>query len=246
MSFVTVSGIVRNLHITNGYEDLMIAKPNKDLVGLAAVYAASTGNNASASILSSSANGAKIEMEFFTCEVQEIQLKGKFYRVEFKEGESIDFVVTLKHGSREVQCARDVRQRLIWTLPYRNRGHIAQKRSDIIHNIAISSLSSALSTAVILHNNTLPFDKKIIEIAWLSIPVFLLSVFINYMTRKPFYKFSYDATEIFRTFKFNNPANVNLPKFNKKAQKEYAEEFGKNYLNEVPWKYRYRKIDVIF
>lgn len=238
MNYTLISGIVQNLQISKGRADLMMNKPDYlDVV--------SALNTAFAENSPDSADSTEIEMEFFTCEVQNIRLEGRFYRVEFTEGDNIDFIIILKDGLGEVQCFRDRGQRLLWTLPYHTRGHIAQKLSDITHGIVISFLGSLLGTAIVFHNDYLPLDQKIIEMAWVAIPSFGMCIFVNYMVRKPFCKFSYNATEIFRTLNFSNPELMDLPQNNRKAQKEYASEFGRSHIDENPWKYRYQIRDLL-
>lgn len=241
MEYEIISGIVENLHITKGYEDLAFTEKDKNIIGMAAIAAAATGNSTSSTILSSSSGGAEVDMEFFTCSVAGRLLKGRFHKVGFKSGETIDFVVSVKDGIGEVHGARDQTQRYIWTLPYRTRGHIAQKESDIRSSLAISSVVAGGGTIALFYDSTLPLERLLVEILWLTLPVFTLTLFINFMVRRRFYRFSYEATKIFEIFGFRNPALMDLPKCHSKADKEYYQEIGKpRPWDDVPWRYRYR------
>jgi hypothetical protein len=240
MDHVLVSGVVSKLHITKGYEDLAFTARDKNLIGIAAVAAAATGNATSSTILASSSNGAEVDMEFFTCFVGELPVKGRFHRVDFKDGETIDFVVTVYRGIGEVQGARNPSQQFIWTLPYQTRGHIAQKKSDILSSINISAICAALFSLLTFYRETRPLVESWPNIRDAAIIAFSTTLFVNFMSRRPFYKFSFEATKVFSAFGFTDPARLNLPKYHIRADKEYCKETGEPRSWDKPWRYRYQ------
>jgi hypothetical protein len=239
MEYALVSGIVSNLHITKGYEDLAFTARDKSVVGLAAIAAASTGNSASSAILANSSAGAEVDMEFFTCFVDELPVKGRFHRVDFKEGEKIEFVISMKKGVGEVCGARDPVQRFIWTLPYQTRGHIAQKKSDILSSLTISGICSILFSILTFYDNMDQLTEEWPYMLNVTLLTFLITVFVNFMARRPFYKFSFEATHVFSTFGFEDPGMLNLPKRHIRADKTYCKETGEPRSWDKPWRYRY-------
>jgi hypothetical protein len=203
------------------------------LIGLAAIVAASTGNATSSTVLTSSGNSAEVDMEFFSCFVDALPVKGRFRRVDFKDGEKIDFVVTVKEGVGEVHGARDPSQRFIWTLPYQTRGHIAQKMSDIVSSLTISAACAILFSILTFYDDPEPIREQWIYVIKLTVMNFLITLFVNFMARRPFYKFPYEATKVFSTFEFNDPARLNL------ADKGYCKETGEPRSSDKPLRYRY-------
>jgi hypothetical protein len=239
MDYVLVSGIVRNLHITKGYEDLAFTARDKNLTGLAAIAAASVGNATSSTILANSSNGAEVDMEFFTCFVNELPVKGRFHRVDFKDDETIDFVVTVKNGLCEVHGARDPAQRFVWTLPYQTRGHIAQKKSDISSSLTISATCALLFSILMFYDKPAALAESWSYVRNVTTITFLLTLFVSFMARRPFYKFSFEATKVFRAFGFIDPARLNLPQRHSRADKDYCKETGEPRSWDKPWRYRY-------
>jgi hypothetical protein len=239
MDYVLVSGTVRNLRVTKGYEDLAFTARDKSFLGIAAIAAASTGNTTSSTILANSSGGAEIDMEFFTCYVDQLTVKGRFHRVDFKDGETIDFVVTVKDGLGEALGARNPSQRFIWTLPYQTRGHLAQKNSDISSSLTISAICSILFSLLAFYDNPEPLIESWPVILNVTAITFVLTLFVNFMARRPFYKFSFEATKVFSAFGFIDPARLDLPKRHILADKAYCNETGEPRSWDKPWRYRY-------
>jgi hypothetical protein len=239
MEYVLVSGLVRNLRITKGYEDLAFTARDKSLIGLASIAAASTGNATSSTILANSSSGAEADMEFFTCFVDELPVKGRFHRIGFNEGETIDFVVTMKDGVGEVHGARNPSQRFIWTLPYQTRGHVAQKKSDILSSISVSVTCAILSAIIAIYQELGPIGESLPTILEFGSIAFGITLFINFMARRPFYRFSFEATKVFRAFGFIDPERLNLPQRHSRADKDYCKETGEPRSWDKPWRYRY-------
>lgn len=241
MSYFLLSGTVQDLHVTKGIEDLSFSSQGKKFVGIASIAAAATGNSTSSTILASASNGADVSMEFFTCRINNSILSGRFYKVDFKNGDSIDFVTTEKDGINEVHCARNPIQRLIWCIPYRTRGHSAQKKHDVFSSLKISGLSSLAFALFSYYQESLPLvDCWKIVLGFSSLSFFIVLI-VNFLSRWPFYKFSYEATSIFKTLGFKDPSMVDLPKNHDSAEKEFYKQIGEHPPWQAePWKYRYK------
>lgn len=242
MEHVLVSGVVQELTITKGYEDLAFTDQGKSLVGLAAVVAASTGNMASSAILSNSSGGAEVNMEFFVCTINNLPLRGRFHKVDFSNGDHIEFVVTISDGIGSVHGARDPKQRFIWTVPYQTRGNVAQKASDISSSLTISAICAVLCSVLIFYNTPPTIYNSWSQIGNMTAIFFLAILAVNFLSRRPFYKFSFEATKVFAAFGYDDPARVNLPKQHSQADKAYCKETGEPRSWDKPWRYRYQEI----
>jgi hypothetical protein len=216
MDYVLVSGLVRDLHITKGYEGL-----------------------ANSTIFEKLSDDTEVQIEFFSCFVDELRMKGSFHRVDFREGETIDFVVTIYRGVGEVHGARNPSQHLIWTLPYRTRGHIAQKKHDISSSLNVSAISGLLFAILAFSQEPGPLVECWPTILKFATTGFWIILFVNYLARRPFYKFSFEATKIFSAFGFPDPATLNLPKRHNRADKDYSKATGEPRSWDQPWRYRY-------
>lgn len=237
MDFKLIAGEVTGLTTCKGYEDLLATAPVKDIGGVTAAIAASVGLASTAAALSGADSAADVDTEFFSCNVNGVPLTGRFHRVEFQNGETIDFVVTLSDGKGEVHAARDRRSRLIWTLPYRTRGHKAQLRHDLASSLIISVVGTLLLT-VLMHYKRFTVERLDLIINVSSI-MFSILLTVNILSRWPFYKSSKHATEIFRILGFSDPVRVNLPVMDKRAEKEFRASTGAAWTPIVPWRYRY-------
>ena len=243
MQLIILSGVIRDLVIARGYEELAFTAGNRSLVGLAAIVAASTGNNTNATILSNSSSGAEVDMEYFTCFVGETPLKGRFHKVDFQNGDLIEFVVSMERGVAEVHGARDPSHQFIWTLPYQTRGHIAQKRSDILSSIIVSSICACIAVIIAIYQerSSLPGSRPVVlEFATMA---FFIVLIVNFLSRWPFFKYSFEATEVFRAFGYEDPARVDLPKQDGRADKAYCSEKGEPRPLVKPWRYRYEPVN---
>lgn len=239
MGQILLSGVIRDLAITRGYEDLAFTAGNRSLIGLAAIAAAATGNSTSAAILSSSIGGAEVDMEFFTCFVGETALKGRFYKVDFQNGDLIEFVVSMEQGVGRVHGARNPSQRFIWTLPYQTRGHIAQMRSDILSSVIVSSVCAFIAAIIAIYQERTSLAGSRPVVLEFATMAFFIVLIVNFLSRWPFFKFSFEATEVFRAFGYEDPARVDLPKQDSRADKAYCNATGEPRPLVKPWKYRY-------
>lgn len=241
MNYLLLSGTVKELNITKGFDDLSFPSQGKKFAGLASIAAAATGNITSSTILANSSNGADVSMEFFTCRVDKLILSGRFYKVDFKDGDNIEFVVVKKDEVNEVYCARNPTQRLVWCIPYRMRGHIAQKKHDIFSSLTISAFSSLAFALFSYYQESRPLADCWRTVLGFSFLSFFIILIVNFLSRWPFYKFSYEATSIFKTLCFKDPSMVDLPKNHDSAEKEFYEQIGEHRPWQVePWKYRYK------
>jgi hypothetical protein len=131
-----ISGTVSDLKIVAGRCDLGIACGDKALARGVDMLAAAMGEAVNAGAASSS--DTDISMDFFTCTVDSREVSGSFYKLEFSNGDVIEFVVRDDDGLLLVAAARDLEKRYIWVQPYKTRGHLAQRRDDISWSGVIS------------------------------------------------------------------------------------------------------------
>lgn len=234
MGFFLVSGVIRDLIISKGYENILFSQDELGLLGLGAIGAAAIGEGLGSKILAGSGSDAQIEMEFFTCFVGDDFLQGRFYNVEFKNGEFIHFVVEKYFGKNNVVAARDSVSRLVWTMPYRTKGHIAQRISNI-KGVLLSSLSVAVTSfiAALFCNDQ---GDEITSLYWSSAWIvalfgFLSTLIIGFRVCRRVYRNSVNATNTFELLNFAEPQNVDLPKNHRRAEKIYEAESGE----EVAW-----------
>lgn len=239
MDFKLIAGEVTGLIISRGYEDLLHGLRVRAAVEATAAIAAAANVafTATATAVSGTTTDSEVAMDFFRCTVNGVPLAGRFYLVGFREGDIIEFVVTMSDGKGEVYAARSKQSRLIWTLPYHTRGHRAQLRHDIKSSVIISAVGTLL-TGVLLHYDRFSADRLgfVINQSLIAFSVLLL---INFLSRWPFYKSSRAATEIFRTFGFADPGNLNLPSMNGSAEKQFCAATGVPSSSIIPWQYRY-------
>lgn len=239
MNYLLISGEVRDLRISKGYQDLSPIANAQSGLATAGMVATVLESSTSTTILASSRNSAETSMDYFTCQIDEKALVGNFYQVSFVEGEKMEFVVTETGDFYKVHGACSPEKNLIWTLPYHTRGSIAQRSSDIIRSVVIS-LCGSLGFVILM---AWKFDLSEMggEVYFNEIIIsFVILLILNILVRRHFYEFSYEADKIFETFGFSDPGKVNLPKSHRCADIEYAIKTGSPRSQSVPWQFRYR------
>lgn len=214
MTYFLISGIVRELQISEKHEDISGFSQARNGLAAAGIVAAALDSPTNSIILSNSRNDAAIRMQFFTCCVGEYRVKGRFYKIGFQEGDDIEFVVQRADELYEVYGACDPARKLIWTLPYRTRGHEAQKYNDMLKSLTYSVCFGFFFTiawtwqyfGVVING---------VRVECFSL-AFIMMFALNSLVRRHFYDYSYQATAIFDAFGFEDPSNVNLQKMSKK------------------------------
>jgi hypothetical protein len=179
------------------------------------------------------------DMEFFTCKVDDTVLFGRFHKVQFANGETVDFVVEKISEGASVHAARGTTMRILWMLPYQTRGHIAQRRSDIQWSV-ILSLSAVVAVAVseYFFARTNPNEPAIYALLF-YLAVFALVLIVNLMIRRRFASFARHATDVFQQLGYANPAEVDLHVIHKHAQRKLHTESGCLPALMQPWSFRY-------
>jgi len=222
-----VSGLVQNLRVEKGYQDLIVNRRD--------------GQAASAAILSTASAGNEIGMDFFSCTIDGEELRGAFHQVEFHDGDYIEFVVEPEGKFSTVHAARNPATRILWMQPHQVRGHVAQKKCDIRWSVLYPLLA-----VVLVGISEFFIDKDYgthgfsAELFFYSL-VFGVTFVITVMIRLRFKGFARQATEVMRAFGYEHPEKVDLWQLHKKAQKALAASTNTLPPLVKPWSYRYER-----
>lgn len=234
-----VSGIVQNLRVEKGYRDLIFSKIDGQAAGLAAVGAAAAEQGASSTILSAASTGNEIGMDFFSCTIDASELRGAFHKVEFHDGDYMEFVVEPAGKFSTVHAARNPGTRILWMQPHQVRCHVAQKLCDMRW-----SLLYPLLAVVQVGISEFFIDKDygthgfFAELFFYSL-VFGVTFVITMMIRLRFKGFARQVTEVLRAFGYERPEKVDLWQLHKKAQRALAASTNTLPPLVKPWSYRY-------
>ncbi len=179
-------------------------------------------------------------MTGFTCSVNGTIVTGAFYKIGFVENENIEFVG--EHNDENIfitVAARSASQRIVWTIPYHDCGHIANTRSVWKWGFIFSGMG-AFALAVMLlivfgFNPAVPIGYRVIP----PICIFFVGLLINYWVRSHFTKFCKNATHIFAALGYPKPGEVDL-----QADHEVADQKFRISNPEAPrmfssWCYRF-------
>lgn len=237
-----ISGIVRDLIVAKGFDDPVFSQGAKTVAGSASIAAAALGEYFTSSALANSSQGAEIGVEYFTCTINSLPLSGHFYKVEFKDGDRMEFVIEHGAGGAVVNGARSSIRRYIWMLPYQTRGLSAQKYNDTRWRILLSSSSSAVCLLMILSILTPDINLPIWVIPSNLAFVFLITLGISFMVTRRFHEFAVQATEVLNAFGYENASSVDLPALSKLAEKRMKMQEDASptvYQSYQPWRFRY-------
>lgn len=239
MNLELIRGQVTNLEVTKGSADPVFDGTDKALAGLGAVAAAATGQLLSSTVLANASQGAEIDVEFFKCVVNDVPLFGQFYRVEFKDGDEMEFVIERWLDRGSVRGARSPIRRLIWMRPYETRGIAAQQKNNTKWRYITSLLGGILPTAFFLY--LFPEDKN--SPLWfypgIFLGCFLTTLGISFFVTRRFHNFSVMATEVIHAFGYDNPECVDLPALSKSAQQKLRTQASDSPMSFQPWRFHY-------
>ena len=234
-----ISGVVENLRIEKGYQELIFNKTDSQVAGVAAVGAAALGQAASATVLGNASAGAEVSMDFFACTVNGMSLRGAFHKVEFVNGDQIEFVIEPEGDFFIVHAARSPAARMIWMSQHQIRGINAQKACDIRWCVMYPLLSIPfwlVAQFFLAGDSDLPpFSDQLVVCAGNFLITFAITVWL----RSRFRGFAYQATEVLRALGYENPEDVDLNRVHKQAQKTLAAATGTLPPLVSPWSYRY-------
>jgi hypothetical protein len=234
-----ISGVVENLRIEKGYQDLIFTKTDSQVAGIAAIGAAALGQAASATVLSNASAGAEVSMDFFACTVDGMPLRGAFHKVEFVNGDQIEFVIEPEGDFFTVHAARSPAARMLWMSQHQIRGINAQKACDLRWSVMYPTLA-VIGIAICEFFRDENFGKYPFsaELMFYSL-VFFSTLAITVWIRMRFRGFAHQATEVLRAFGYEDPEDVDLNRVHKQAQKALAASSGTLPPLVEPWSYRY-------
>ena len=237
--FIIIKGVVENIKIMKGYQDLVFIQSTRNISGAGAIAAALLSQSAASITLSNSSSGSEIDMEYFTCTVNGKILRGGFHKVNFKENELVEFVTKIDSEFFSVHAARSDSQRILWMLPYQSRGYKANKANDIKWTLILSFFSVfAVQLIVIMAVDeymTMPIVYQILTLGM----IFATVVAVNIFARSRFTDFAKEATDVFSALGFKNPSEVDLYKIHKEAEKKLRLETDSLPPLVATWSFRF-------
>jgi hypothetical protein len=234
-----LGGVVQNLKIANSYEDFVFTKTDKTVAGAAAIGAAAMGQLFSSANLASASGGAEISVQCFTCEVNGMLLAGRFFEVQFKDGDAIEFVVEKTEHGAVVSAARSSSKRILWMLPHQMRGYLAQKKSDRRWSLILSFFAGVLPTGFAYWEFGNNASRSLLGFLPIFFMMFFITLLINIWARSKFTGHAQQATEVIKALGYPNPEQVDLPALGKLAQKKLQAQLGKHPGFPKPWSFRY-------
>lgn len=240
MDIIKVSGLVSDLQVTRGNENLSFSENEKVAVGMSAVATAIFQESLSSTSFANISANADMEMDFFTCTVGSEKIKGSFYKVGFENGQYIEFAIS-QYEDNQVHAACDPLKRLIWTRPHRTKGYLAQKRSNLVGSIVISIIAAiSLFLAGYLSGDT-GRPLRMQSAVYQGCLSFVLTIILCFFVCRRIYDDPIGATLAFDALGFLDPSKVNLPRIHRQAKKFYKAESGSEDVEDVPWRFRYTK-----
>lgn len=242
--FYLASGQVSELKISRNYESILSPAGQSNSLEIGGVVSAALGEVPGSTVFSNPTAGAELEMDFFSCSVDGEIISGRFYKVEFKDGQHIDFAVKVESGQRDVQAARDPLRRLVWTLPYRTKGHLAQRESNFVGSFATSICSAVVLPIAIIFADHEPGHLPSEMAGYGAFLGFFSTLIVSYRVCRRVFRTSSQATEAFKVLGFADPANLNLPRGHRKAERRYAAETGESEAEDRPWCFRHNASDM--
>ena len=240
MNLVIIRGKVSDLHISLGEEDFVFTNADKSAGAGAAVGLAVGGLAGAATGAVYNSGDAADKLDFFICRVGEELVKGRFGKVSFSDGDTVE-VVGLKDANQfNAYAVTRPSDRTIWMYPHCTRGSKAYKKFSIKWILILSFVVMPLFMTLIFsliaknHGDTLSW-----QIFPMLIPGVLLASIIHAFVARRFMKFAHIADDIFESLGFDNPADVDLPKRLRPTIKGLTNQECWSYHPQAGWVFKY-------
>jgi len=128
MGLFLVSGIIKDLVISNSFRYVLNSAQEIRLIQ-PRLFDPFPATETAGFVFVNNSDSDQEGSEHFGCTVGSMTVTGRFDKVEFSNGQYIDFVVREEIHGKFILAARDPGQRLYWTAAFHTRGHIAQRRT---------------------------------------------------------------------------------------------------------------------
>lgn len=241
-NLVLVKGILSNLQWSQGSEDFVFTKTDKNVAGSAAIGAAALGQAFNAGGLAMASGDTGYTMNYFVGKLGDITVKGRFYQPDFKDGDEMEMVGTRNGDVYEVVAARRLSDRLLWILPSSQRGHKAHRKWAIKWSLILAFVIAPLTPAgiiFIVRGGASDFNLNFFLAMLGSGFLFgLMTLAISYEMYTKATGSSYITTGILQAFGYKNPEWVDLAVASKLAVKQKHKETGK-YFSPDAFSYWY-------
>lgn len=181
----------------------------------------------------------ELSMDYFSCTVDGVALRGGFYKVQFQEGDFIEFAVDYASGCACVHAARSPSLRILWMLPYRIRGHARQRICDIQSSVLYPTLAVTLVAICELLTGEDFGQRGFVAEFWFYFLFFMLTLAITVFIRRFFRVCAVETTEVLRAFGYAHPEHVDLSRRHRQLQAALAASTGTRPPALEFWSYRY-------
>lgn len=235
-NLICIKGSLSGLQWSQGSEDFLFTKADKNIAGTAAVGTAALGQVFNAGGLAMASGDTGYTMNYFLGKLDDFTVKGRFYQPDFKDGDEMEMVGTLNGGVYDIVAARRPVDRLLWILPSSQRGHKAHRKwaikwALIFAFVIVPLVSVALFFAM---EGFSDFDLNFFLATLGSSFLFgVITLAISFEMYTKATGSSYITTGILQAFGYENPECVDLGAVSKLVVKQKRKETGKYFSPNV-------------
>ena len=211
-----IKGTVKNLNITDGYDNFVFSQNSQKAAGAAATAGVAMGSFFNASVIANAGFNSSERVEFFTCKVDGLPVAGRFKNVSFKEGDELEFVVEYTNRNKQAaigHAVRDPKQRFLWVVPEQERGTVAQKKDNIWMAKFFAYFVGGISfVAFVISELTLdsPSDGALILVPLVSLMLGGGAFLLGVLSTQFMVKRAEHANKVFAAMGYDNPEEVDL------------------------------------
>ena len=238
MKLEVIRGVVSDLHISQGEEDFVFTNADKSAGAGAAVGLAVGGLAGAATGAVYNSGDAADKLDFFVCRIGDENVKGRFGKVSFSDGDTVEAVGLMERGQFNAYAVTRPSDRTIWMYPHSTRGTQAYKRYSL-KSIGLQSLLIPGILFALMDFFSSGPSMGLGFWLWLSISSGLLYAVILGVVARRFMKFAHIADDIFESLGFDNPADVDLPKLLRPTIKGLTNQECWNYHPQARWVFKY-------
>jgi len=240
-TLIKITGVIDNLQRWDGEESFIVGGGTKTVGGAVAVGAAVSGLAGAAASAAISTSDTEDPVEFFTCNLGDKSIFGRFGMISFYNGDNVVMVVEEQEGFSEAYAVCRPKDRKIWMYPHCGKGFHAFVFSWLqnISTLTIIGLPLIIIVPDLLTGNVVNiFDSRTL---WRMCSMMCICIGIGIIITFIFSKFGRLSSTIFKALGFKNPDSVDLPKRLKIYLKNssVSDQEREEYHFYSGWVYRY-------
>lgn len=245
-----IGGVVSGLTVHAGEEELVRRAGQQTAGAAAAAGLALEGMAGAAAGAGLAVSSAGDSVEYFSCKISEKLVHGRFSKVTFKDGDTLEMVIgSQQNGMPLVLAARRASDRVLWIAPHCSRGRKGHRNFAFLLTWKLLAIFLTLGLIFILvmeyFSAAEQFKHFEFDLALIAGISTIAAPYLSVRFYRQWLPIVQQAESIFAALGYPDPSRVDLPREHKRYCKSKGIGWPYNVNNGVdagPWTYHYLEV----